>query len=41
MATSDAVRPSIFPPAQWLKSYSLSWLPRDLLAGVTLELADQ
>lgn len=27
---------SIFPPAQWLPSYQAGWLPRDLMAGVTL-----
>ena len=25
-----------FPPAQWLPSYQAAWLPRDLVAGVTL-----
>ncbi len=25
-----------FPPAQWLPSYKLPWLPRDMIAGVTL-----
>lgn len=34
--SSNAARPSIFPPAQWLASYHFSWLPKDLLAGVTL-----
>lgn len=25
-----------FPPLQWLRGYSLRWLPRDAIAGVTL-----
>jgi high affinity sulfate transporter 1 len=25
-----------FPPAQWLPSYQAAWLPRDVVAGVTL-----
>ena len=24
------------PPAQWLATYQLSWLPNDLMAGATL-----
>lgn len=27
---------SIFPPAQWLREYDRSWLPKDLVAGITL-----
>ena len=27
---------SIFPPAQWLKEYNPKWLPKDLIAGITL-----
>ena len=27
---------AVFPPAQWLASYKLPWLPRDAIAGVTL-----
>ena len=27
---------TLFPPAQWLPTYQAQWLPRDLLAGVTL-----
>ncbi len=27
---------SIFPPAQWLREYDRSWLPKDLIAGITL-----
>ena len=27
---------ALFPPAQWLPAYQLQWLPRDLIAGVTL-----
>lgn len=27
---------AVFPPAQWLASYQLPWLPRDAIAGVTL-----
>ena len=27
---------SLFPPAQWLRDYHASWLPRDAVAGVTL-----
>ncbi|HSE41813.1 MAG TPA: SulP family inorganic anion transporter [Acidobacteriota bacterium] len=27
---------TIFPPAKWLKEYQRSWLPKDVLAGVTL-----
>lgn len=27
---------SIFPPAQWLAEYERSWLPKDLIAGITL-----
>ncbi len=26
----------VFPPAQWLVAYRIRWLPRDLVAGVTL-----
>jgi MFS superfamily sulfate permease-like transporter len=26
----------LFPPAQWLPAYQAPWLPRDLIAGVTL-----
>ena len=26
----------LFPPAQWLPAYRAQWLPRDLIAGVTL-----
>lgn len=26
----------VFPPAQWLASYRRQWLPKDLVAGVTL-----
>jgi MFS superfamily sulfate permease-like transporter len=25
-----------FPPAQWLATYRVAWLPRDAIAGVTL-----
>lgn len=25
-----------FPPARWLVEYSLAWLPRDIVAGITL-----
>ena len=27
---------ALFPPAQWLPTYQAQWLPRDLIAGVTL-----
>ena len=27
---------ALFPPAQWLPAYRAEWLPRDLIAGVTL-----
>ena len=27
---------TVFPPLQWLPRYERSWLPRDLIAGVTL-----
>src|SRR5262249_46877052 len=27
---------ALFPPAQWLPAYQAQWLPRDLIAGVTL-----
>ena len=27
---------TLFPPAQWLPTYQAQWLPRDLLAGITL-----
>src|SRR5215510_11700348 len=27
---------ALFPPAQWLPAYQVRWLPRDLIAGVTL-----
>jgi MFS superfamily sulfate permease-like transporter len=27
---------ALFPPAQWLPTYQTQWLPRDLIAGVTL-----
>jgi len=27
---------SIFPPAQWLPAYEAKWLPKDLVAGITL-----
>src|SRR5215510_8810993 len=27
---------ALFPPAQWLPAYRAQWLPRDLIAGVTL-----
>src|SRR5262249_59789591 len=27
---------ALFPPAQWLPAYQVRWLPRDLVAGVTL-----
>ena len=27
---------SIFPPAEWLRQYERSWLPKDLIAGITL-----
>lgn len=27
---------SVFPPASWLPSYHIGWLPKDTLAGVTL-----
>jgi sulfate permease, SulP family len=27
---------ALFPPAQWLPAYQVQWLPRDLIAGVTL-----
>src|SRR5499427_2817903 len=29
-------RRTLFPPAQWLPSYRAAWLPRDVLAGITL-----
>jgi sulfate permease, SulP family len=28
--------PAIFPPARWLAGYRASWLPSDIMAGVTL-----
>jgi SulP family sulfate permease len=27
---------TVFPPAQWLAGYRLSWLRHDLVAGITL-----
>lgn len=27
---------SIFPPSQWIRSYQSQWLPRDIIAGITL-----
>ncbi|MCC7039341.1 MAG: SulP family inorganic anion transporter [Burkholderiales bacterium] len=39
MATPEAAPRgwlSVFPPARWLRTYSLRWLPLDVLAGVTL-----
>ena len=27
---------ALFPPAQWLPTYQTQWLPRDLIASVTL-----
>jgi len=27
---------ALFPPAQWLPAYQAQWLPRDLIAGITL-----
>jgi SulP family sulfate permease len=35
-ADSEKVRPSWFPPAQWLAGYRASWLTGDVVAGVTL-----
>ena len=33
---SPASWPSWFPPASWLADYRAAWLPRDIVAGVTL-----
>ncbi len=27
---------SIFPPVEWVRSYQFHWLPKDLIAGITL-----
>ena len=36
MATSSINWTQWFPPARWLKEYRASWLPSDIVAGVTL-----
>src|SRR5262245_32881157 len=34
--SGDGGRRMLFPPAQWLPRYRAAWLPRDVLAGITL-----
>src|SRR5262249_32436742 len=34
--SGDGGRRTLFPPAQWLPRYRAAWLPRDVLAGITL-----
>src|SRR5215469_11802691 len=34
--SGDSGRRTLFPPARWLPRYRAAWLPRDVLAGITL-----
>src|SRR5215469_12105965 len=34
--SAEGGRRALFPPAQWLPRYRAAWLPRDVLAGITL-----